>query len=348
MSTLAQWLRRTPDIPAAAAWMVADIEHFRGRQDLYLKQAPQVLKALREHALVESAVSSNRIEGVEVLRGRVRAIVLGKGLLKERNEEEVRGYREALDWVHRQGGRKGLDRAAILTLHRLSHAGAHDAGKFRAGPSDVIEHSPDGRRRVRFHPPEAGRVPGLMDALVKDWKEARAEGAVHPLILLAGFNLDFLCVHPFRDGNGRVSRLLLLRQLYALGYEAGRYVSVERLIEENKARYYETLEAASKGWHEGRHDPWPYATFLLYIVKSAFKEFEARAGSLKSPRGEKSAHLLQAMLNFRGPFSVADLQRACPHASVPLIRFLLKRERDAGRAECLGRGPKARWRVIRK
>ncbi len=348
MNTLMQWLKKTPAIPAAVAWTVADIEHFRGRQDLYMKQAPQVLKALREHALVESAVSSNRIEGVEVPRSRVRAVVMGRGVLRERNEEEVRGYREALDWVHQSGGKPALSRATIVTLHSLSHAGAHDAGKFRTGPSDIIQRSPDGRRRVRFHPPEPGRVPKAVEELLRGWKDTLTERAVHPLAALAAFNLDFLCIHPFRDGNGRVSRLLLLRQLYALGYEVGRYISIERLIEENKERYYETLEASSKGWHEGRHDPWPYIAFLLTIVKSACKEFEARAGSLKAPRGEKSAQLLQAMINFRGPFSVGDLQRACPHASVPLIRVLLKREKDAGRAECLGRGPKAQWRVVRK
>ena len=129
---------------------------------------------------------------------------------------------------------------------------------------------------------------------------------------MAAFNLDFLCIHPFRDGNGRVSRLLLLLQCYHLGYEVGRYISLERLIEENKERYYETLEQSSVGWHEGKHDPWPYINYLFFIIKSAYKEFENRLGQIKSPRGAKTQMIEGAIGKFRGSFSLSNLKALVP------------------------------------
>jgi len=135
---------------------------------------------------------------------------------------------------------------------------------------------------------------------------------VHPLITLAAFNLDFLCIHPFRDGNARVFRLLLLLQCYHLSFEVGRYISIERLIEENKERYYETLEQSSQGWHEGKHDPWPYVNYLLSILKSAYKEIEERVGQVKSPRGTKTELVVLAVDRCPGEFTLGDVEKACP------------------------------------
>lgn len=167
---------------------------------------------------------------------------------------------------------------------------------------------------------------------------------VHPLIALGAFNLDFLCIHPFRDGNGRVSRLLLLLQLYHLGFEVGHYISIERLIEENKERYFETLEQGSQGWHEGKHDPWPYVNYLLFILKSAYKEFEERVGQVKSPRGAKTQLIEEAINNFNGDFSLSELERACPGVSRDMVRRILRVLQKTSKVECLGRGPGAIWR----
>jgi len=136
-----------------------------------------------------------------------------------------------------------------------------------------------------------------------------------PLIALAAFDLDFLCIRPFRDGNERVSRLLLLLQCCQLGYDIGRYISIERLIEENKERYYETLEHSSVGWHEGKHDPWPYINYLLFIIKSAYKEFESRLGQIKSPRGAKTQMIEAAVGRFQGSFTLSKIENACPGVS---------------------------------
>jgi Fic family protein len=210
---------------------------------------------LREHALIESAVSSNRIEGVEVEQARIGTLVFGKPLLRDRDEEEVRGYRDALQLIHEQGTKLPVSEETILKLHRLTRGEIWDAGQYKEKDSDIIEKYPDGRERVRFKTVSAAETAGCMQELIERWHDCVREHWVHPLIALAAFNLDFLCIHPFRDGNGRVSRLLLLLQCYHLGYEVGRYISLERIIEQNKERYYETLEQSSQGWHEGKHDP---------------------------------------------------------------------------------------------
>ncbi len=180
--------------------------------------------------------------------------------------------------------------------------------------------------------------------LIALWRDCLREQWVHPLLTLAAFNLDFLCIHPFRDGNGRVSRLLLLLQGYHLGYQAGRYISLDRLIEQNKERYYETLEQSSVGWHHGTHDPWPFINYLLFIFKTAYREFEERVGRMAAPRGAKTELVTRAIGKRVGPFNVADLQRECPGVGLDMIRSILKKLRAEGRVECLGRGQHARWR----
>jgi Fic family protein len=182
-----------------------------------------------------------------------------------------------------------------------------------------------------------------MAGLVADWQRCLDEAWVHPLIALAAFNLDFLCIHPFRDGNGRVSRLLWLLQCHRFGYEVGRYISLERLVEENKARYYETLELSSRGWHEGKHDPWPYINFVLYILKSAYKEFAERVGEVSAPRGSKRELVLAALARVSEEFTIAELERACPGVSRDMIRTVLREQQTAGELSCAGRGPAARW-----
>ncbi len=171
-----------------------------------------------------------------------------------------------------------------------------------------------------------------------------AERCVHPLVGLAASNLDFLCIHPFHNGNGRVSRLLWLLQSYHLGYEVGRYISLERLVEEHKDRYYETLELSSRGWHDGAHDPWPYIGFTLFILKTAYKEFEERLGRMEAPRGEKTHLVIRSVQHAVDTFRVADIRRECPGVSLDLIRVTLKKLQGARRVQCLGRGRSAEWR----
>src|SRR5262249_1951461 len=171
---------------------------------------------------------------------------------------------------------------------------------------------PSGRREVRFRTVRAAETPAFMAELVLRWNDVLRLRPVHPLVALAAFNLDFLCIHPFRDGNGRVSRLLLLLLCYPLDLEVGRYISLERLIEQNKDRYYETLKLSSDGWHDGKHNAWHYINFLLYTLLDAYKEFERRVGETASPRGSKTALVLNAIDRRVGPFQASDVQRDCP------------------------------------
>ena len=343
MNTLRLFSSGNSSIPGGTSWYLADLGEFRGKQELYTRQSPQRLKTLREHALIESAVSSNRMEGVEVDPRRVRDVLASpKPLFRDRDEEEVRGYREALTLIHESSADLPITEETVCRLHRLARGQVWDTGCYKTKDGDIIERYTNGRERVRFRSVSAAETPRFMADLVSDWRQCLEERWVHPLIAVAAFNLDFLCIHPFRDGNGRVSRLLLLLQSYHLGYDVGRYVSLERLIEQNKERYYETLEQSSQGWHEGRHDPWPYINFILFILKTAYREFVERVGDIRAPRGSKTEMVLSALKRLPKEFTLAQLEQACPGVSRELVRRVLGGQKGKS-VECIGRGPGAKW-----
>jgi Fic family protein len=335
MKTLQQ-LASIRNIPTSVAWSVADLAERRGKQELFTQQSPQRLRALREQALIESTVSSNRIEGVTIEQSRVKPVILGKSLLRDKDEE----------LIHEQHDRLSISEKTIKQLHVMSRAKIGDAGKYKTKDSDIIEKYADGRSRIRFKTVSAKQTPSFMRNLVMAWDDTLEEKKVHPLIAVAALNLDFLCIHPFRDGNGRVSRLLLLLNCYEFGFEVGRYISSERLIEENKERYYETLEESSQNWHDGKHDPWPFVNYLLFILKNAYREFEERVGQLSSPRGSKTEAILNAIDRANDSFRILDIQLQCPGVSLDLIRKVLKDLRP--RVKCLGRGKDAKWQKTTK
>ena len=333
-------------VPIATAWLVEGIGEARGRQELFARQAPQKLNALRESAIIESAISSNRIEGVEIAASRRSVVLSGRGRLRDRDEAEVRGYRDALRLIHEDPQAVELSEETVLRLHKLARADSGDAGKYKQQDNDIVERYADGRSRVRFRTVPAVETPTATRSLIDIARRCREGRWVPAVVAAAAFNLDFLCVHPFRDGNGRVSRLLFLLQAYHAGCDVGRYVSLERVIEENKERYYETLEISSKGWHENQNDPWPYINYLLFTLKTAYAEFERRVGETAEPRGTKTIAVLDAVHRMPPVFRVADVVRACPAVSLDMIRRVLKDEQQRGALECLGRGPQARWRKV--
>ena len=343
MMTLRQLAAEPPMLPTRTTWYLTDLAEARGKQELFTRQAPQKLKVLREHALIESAISSNRIEGVEVDQSRVATLIFGKPTLRDRDEEEVRGYRDALKLIHESGARLPITEATINRLHSLCRGETWDAGVYKEKDVDIIQTYADGRSRVRFKTVPARQTAAAMAEMVELWQRGLKEKWIPPLVLAAALNLDFLCIHPFRDGNGRASRLLFLLACYHCGIEAGRYISLERLIEQNKERYYEVLEQSSQRWHEGKHDPWPTVNFLLFILTQACKEFERRVGQLKSPRGEKTEAVLAAVDRQLGTFRVADLQSECPGVGVDLIRRLLSRLQKQHKVKALGTGRGAKW-----
>ncbi|MBW2740409.1 MAG: Fic family protein [Deltaproteobacteria bacterium] len=343
MMTLRKFSAEPSTIPTITSWYLADLSKAQGKQELFTHQSPQKLKILREHALIESAISSNRIEGVNVDHSRINTLILGKPFLKDRDEEEVRGYRDVLHLIHEKAGEILVSEETILKFHKLSRGQIWDAGKYKEKDINIIQKYPDGRQRVRFETVPADQTPPAMSEMIELWSRGLQERWVHPFVLLAALNLDFLCIHPFRDGNGRVSRLLFLLTCYHSGLEAGRYISLERLIEQNKERYYETLEQSSLGWHEGKHDPWPFINYILSILKYAYREFEDRVDQLKSPRGAKTEQVEAAVKAFSGTFTLHELERACMGVSRDMVRKVLRNLQKAGFVECLGRGPGAVW-----
>ena len=345
MKTLEQLRDRRLQLPMSVSWYLSDIGRAQGVQDLYTRQAPQRLKVLREHAIVQSVISSNRIEGVEINQARVGTVVFGHPHLQDRDEEEFAGYRDALNLIHTRSAALAVSEETILKLHKLSRGHSWDAGQYKSKPVDIIEKLPGGGECLRFRSVTPAKTPAFTRRVVTLWQDMSRDHDISPLIVMAAFNLDFLCIHPFRDGNGRVSRLLLLLTAYHLGLEVGRYISLERLIEEHKVRYYETLQQSSQGWHEGKHDPWPYIGYLLFIIKTAYAEFEQRVGQLSAPRGEKSALVLDWIKKQPGAFRLADIEKACPGVGRDWIRALLFDLKKTDGITCTGKGRAARWQA---
>lgn len=344
MNTLSIFNISNYSIPGTTSWYLSDLGEFLGKQELYTRQSPQKLKTLREHALIESAVSSNRMEGVEIDADRVNNLLTTPTIIfRNRNEEEIKGYREALNLIHEQTNGLPISEETICRLHSLTRGQIWDAGCYKSKDSNIIQRYSDGRERVRFRTVLASETLTYMRKLIFDWDSCLEERLVHPIIAVAAFSLDFLCIHPFRDGNGRVSRLLLLLQSEQLGYEVGRYISLERLIEQNKERYYETLEQSSEGWHESKHDPWSYINFILSIFKTAYQEFAERVGDTRAPRGSKTEMILKSLNTLPKEFTLAQLEYATLGVSREMVRRVLV-EQKGKLVDCIGRGPGAKWR----
>ncbi len=341
MNSFKYILSRLDAVPINVTWMLQSIAEKRGHQELYTRQSPERLRKLREYAMIESAVASNRIEGVTINEQRIGTVMFGNGTMRDRDEEEIRGYRKALDLIHDSGGKLELSKDVIRKLHSLTRPSIWDSGRFREKDCEIIQTYADGSSRVRFKAVSPDRIDGMINGAIDAYDSVIADGRIPPLVALAVFNLDFLCIHPFRDGNGRVSRLLLLLMLYRLGYEAGRYVSLERLIENSKDRYYETLEKSSDAWHEGRHNIWPYVNYLLFSFDELYDDFERRFSSLAAPRGEKSASVEAVLAEMNRPFTIRDIEFKCPGVSRETIKSVLKRL--SGSFECKGRGVGAIW-----
>jgi Fic family protein len=331
-------------LAAGTGWLLADLGEHKGVQRLYARQSPQVLRTLREHALIQSAESSNRIEGVTVAKDRLAPLVLGNTRPRDRNEEEVRGYREALNLIHSNWKRLEISAATIRQLHATIHAGTADAGEWKRRDNDIIELRPAAEPVVRFRTLPAEETDAAINELCQSYEHLLSQAKAAPLVCVAAFVLDFLCIHPFRDGNGRTGRLLSLLTLYHQGYEVGRYISLERLIEDSKEDYYETLQRSSNHWHEGQHDLKPWTNYFLGIVRHASLEFEKQVNALKTAPGAKSKLVRESIAAQLGPFTLASLEQACPGVSRDTIRQVLRELQSLNMVECLGRGPGAQWR----
>ncbi len=343
MLTLESGRLAAATIPIGAGWLLGACMEARGKQDLWVKQKPEVLAALREQAMIQSAESSNRIEGVTVPASRLRPLVLGGAKPRDRSEEELAGYRRALDWIFRRKGTVSITPDVIRRLHALAQGGhSGDAGEWKRRDNEIVEILPNGERLIRFVPTPARETPRVIAALCRRYDEAVQEERVPPLLIVATFVFDFLCVHPFRDGNGRVSRLATTLLLKTHGFEVVRYVSLERLVEERKDEYYSILRTCSDGWHDGKNEIVPWWNYFLGVLRSGYLEFE-RQVETTGARPAKSELVRRTVLEQAGRFSLADIAQQAPSASPQLVKKVLAELKREGRIELTGRGRGAYW-----
>jgi Fic family protein len=323
------------------------IGEFKGQQALFTMQTPEILDALQQVALVESSESSNRLEGIVASRARVEALVLHPAEPRDRSEQEIAGYRDALNLIHESGSHMTFSVNIIKQIHSWVYRYLpQDGGQWKMSQNDIVDRDSDGSLlRVRFRPVSPVATPGAMDLLVARYQDAIRLNQ-EPLVIVPLTILDFLCIHPFSDGNGRSARLLTLLLLYHFGYEVGRYISLERIFEESKMSYYETLNASSQGWHEGRHDPFPWLTYFWGVLIRAYGEFEDRVGVITSGKGSKTRRVRDAVNRRLKPFAISDIEHDCPGISREMIRVVLRQLRDEGAIISQGRGRGAKWTRI--
>ena len=259
---------------------------YRGREVLFKHQTPEVLESLRKTAIIQSAESSNRIEGIEVAPGRIDSIVLKNSKPSDRSEQEVAGYRDVLAAIHTHPQKHDVSPSVILDFHRQMYRYTGEkAGHWKEKDNAIYEVRNDGKQVIRYKPVSSLKTPEYISKLCSLYKKAIETENSDPLFLIASFVLDFECIHPFMDGNGRIGRLLTLLLLYQAGYEVGRYISLERIVEESKESYYEALNKSSQKWHEGEHDLRPWWNYFIGMLTAAYKEFEERVGTITTARG---------------------------------------------------------------
>ena len=338
--------RENVELPLSAVWLMNSIAEYKGKQELYAKQSPQILKTLLETALIESAESSNRIEGVTVDHARLKPLIIGHSKPRDRSEEEVAGYRKALDLIHTKYKSLRITPETIKELHRLCRGESWDAGKWKEKDNDIIRKHPDGRVEVIFKPVSVAKTPEMMKQLCLSYEHSISQLKYPDLYAVACLVLDFLSIHPFRDGNGRVSRLLTLLALYQHGFMVGKYISIERIVEQSKETYYEALNKSSQKWHDAKHGVIPWFNYFLGTVLAAYKEFEERAENIKPARGAKTALLVQAIDSQHGEFSISDIEKACPAVSRVMIKKVLLQMQKDKKIKCLGKGQSAKWKRI--
>lgn len=334
-------------LPVSTSWLLADCMEFRGKQDLWSRQRPEVLEALRQQAMIQSVESSNRIEGVTVAPDRLVPLALGKSLPRDRSEEELSGYRRALDWIYSRKPGVSIDARTIRLLHALSHAEAGDAGEFKSRDNEIIEILPDGRRRVRFQPTPAKQTARAVDDLCEAYQRLAGAPRVPPLLTVCTTVFDLLCIHPFRDGNGRVSRLLTTMLLLQHGFTVGRYVSLERWVEQSKEDYYHVLGECSAGWHEGRNPILPWWNYFLGVMRRAYLDFSKQVEH-RGGQGAKTERARQLILSQAGDFGLGDIHSQLPGISRQLLKKVLADMKSAGQISLSGRGRGAKWALPRR
>lgn len=329
--------------------MIARVSLFKGKEQLYTEQLPEVLEHLKRVAIIQSTESSNRIEGITLPSGRLEKLLRERLDPKNRSEAEIAGYREVLDQIHSSAKDIPLKPGVILQFHRdLTKLWTHSGGRWKGSNNEITETRPDGQIFVRFTPVDFSVTPEAVEELCKKFLVERDKGEIHELVLIAAFALDFLCIHPFADGNGRMVRLLTLLLLYQSGFIVGRYISIEKIVEDTKEQYYDTLYRSSQGWHDGEHDVRPWLEYFLTVMLMAYNRFEERVDMDRKPKKNWKSERVKAVIEhlLKEEFTLAEIEEKCPGVRRPTINKVLNDLKNHGKIECVELGRNARWKKL--
>ena len=324
-----------PDIVA----LLTQIHEFKGEQNLFIEANSDTLTQLVEVAKIQSTEASNKIEGIYTSDDRLKKIVLNKTTPRTRNEQEIAGYRDVLATIHESYEYIPLRPTMILQLHRdlYKFSGMSIGGNYKNSDNVIAETDSAGNRFVRFQPVPAWEAPEAINFACKAYDEAVQSGA-DPLLVIPMFILDFLCIHPFNDGNGRMSRLLTLLLLYRSGYIVGKYISIEKVIEQSKETYYETLQQSSVGWHENQNDYAPFVRYMLGVIVAAYRDFSSRVQVLVTSGMSKPERIRVIIKDTLGKITKAEIMEKCPDISQVTVQRTLIELQKKGEIIKLGGG----------
>lgn len=319
--------------------LIAAIYKAVGKQEMYLKQRPEELEKLVEIAKIQSTEASNAIEGIVTTDTRIRQLVEEKTTPRNRDEQEIAGYRDVLGIIHESFDSIPITQNYILQLHKIlySHMNNPVAGRTKTVQNYISASYPDGHKETLFTPLAPYETPDALDRLCEEYNRVIGNMELEPLIVIPVFIHDFLCIHPFNDGNGRMSRLLTTLLLYRSGFYVGKYISLEAKIAKNKDLYYNALSASQDGWHEGTDDPVPFIKYLLGTILAAYKDFEDRFALVETKRSALDTVRL-ATQNKIGRFTKQDIRELCPALSVSSVEGALRKLVASGELRREGNG----------
>ena len=319
--------------------LIAAIYKEVGKQEMYLKQKPQELEKLVEIAKIQSTEASNAIEGIVTTNTRIRQLMEEKTTPRNRDEKEIAGYRDVLGIIHESFDAIPITQNYILQLHKIlfSHLGNPAAGKTKTVQNYISAAFPDGHTETLFIPLEPYETPEALDRICEEYNRVIGNAELDPLIAIPVFIHDFLCIHPFNDGNGRMSRLLTTLLLYRSGFYVGKYISLEAKIAKHKDLYYDALSASQNGWHEGSDDPVPFIKYLLGTILAAYRDFEDRFALVEVKRSALDMVRLATQYKI-GRFTKQDIRELCPSLSISSIEGSLRKLVDNGEIKREGNG----------
>ena len=320
--------------------MISAIQERKGEHNLYLNMQIYAFDGLLEIAKIQSAEASNRIEGIYTSDERLKQLVLDKTNPQNRSEREIAGYRNVLKTIHENYEYIPLRPSYILQLHKdlYSYSGKEYGGQYKVGDNIITQEAENGSTFVRFKPVEAWQTPIAMEEACVAFSQAIEQQTVNPLLLIPAFILDFLCIHPFNDGNGRMSRLLTLLLLYRSGYNVGKYISIEKKIEQTKEEYYEALFQSSQGWHENKNDYLPFIKYTLKILLAAYRDFSNRVQIWNKKPLTKPQRILEIVKNKLGSITKSEIKGQCPDISEITIQRTLAELVENGEVIKIGGG----------